>query len=90
MAGTQGALLRVANRTHFAHKHHKAAPSCESFREGDEEGGRGGMKCKITNKLKLKLPDILIKATAGNGKEKGKRNWEGTKGGRRRCVDNAI
>lgn len=39
------------------------------------------MKCKITNKLKLKLPDILIKATAGNGKEKGKRNWEGTKGG---------
>lgn len=48
------------------------------------------MKCKITNKLKLKLPDILIKATAGNGKEKGKRNWEGTKGGRRSCVDNAI
>lgn len=31
------------------------------------------MKCKITNKLKLKLPDILIKATAGNGEEKGPR-----------------
>lgn len=33
------------------------------------------MKCKITNKLKLKLPDILIKATAGNsneGERKGK------------------
>lgn len=29
------------------------------------------MKCKITNKLKLKLPDILIKATAGNGEGKG-------------------
>lgn len=45
------------------------------------------MKCKITNKLKLKLPDILIKATAGNGKEKGKRNWEGTGKGLRGADD---
>lgn len=39
------------------------------------------MKCKITNKLKLKLPDILIKATAGNGNEGAKRREREEQGG---------
>lgn len=34
-----------------------------------EREREAGTKCKITNKLKLKLPDVLIKALAGNGNE---------------------